>query len=474
MRRIATARASGHAIASRTDLASAPAVLRRRPGAASIGASPMTRRTVLSLTLAAGTGLGAADSPRPPAAASPDPAQLAACRQRIETELRGDILPYWRQHAPDPATGGFVGLVDNDGTVHPGAARGALLSARILWTFSAAFERYRDPADLAMARRAAADLIDHFRDPQDGALFWTITADGKPLNTGKILYVQSFGIYGFSEFFRATGDRSALDQAIALYRLVEAHCRDHVHGGYYEEFTRDWTLQTDMHRSVMGSEALKSQNTHLHLLEAYTNLYRVWPDPGLRRDLHDLVEVMLTHIINPATHHLWLFLDADWKPRSDVWSFGHDIEASRLLPEAAEALGDPALLTQTRAEALQMARVTLAEGVDTDGGLLSEAGPHGLVNTNKEWWQQAEALTGFLHAYQLSGDPRFLQASLHGWDFIAAHFIDTRHGGWYRLLKRDDTVISQDKISLWKCPYHNGRACMEMIDRLGALLPEKR
>jgi mannobiose 2-epimerase len=195
----------------------------------------------------------------------------------------------------------------------------------------------------------------------------------------------------------------------------------------------------------------------------------VWPDPELRRNLRDLVAVMLTRIINPANHHLWLFLDADWTPRSDRISFGHDIEASRLLPETAEALDEPALIAQTRAVALQMAQATLAEGVDADGGLLSEADPRGLTNTNKEWWQQAEALTGFLNAYQMSGDPRFLQASLRSWDFIAAHVIDRTHGEWYRLLARDGTVLSSDKISLWKCPYHDGRACMEMIDRLRAL-----
>ena len=430
----------------------------------------MTRRLFFLLTVAGAARLGAAD-PVPVAPAAPaGPAVLHAVLSGVEHELRTDILPYWRDHAPDPATGGFVGLVANDGTVRPGVPRGALLSARILWTFSAAFERTRNPADLALARRAAADLRDHFQDAQDQGLFWSITAGGQPLATGKILYVQAFGIYGLSEFYRATGERPALDRAIALYRLVEARCRDREHGGYYEEFTRDWRLQPDLHRSVMGSEALKSQNTHLHVLEAYTNLYRVWPDPGLRRDLRDLVEVMLTRIVDPANHHLRLFLDADWTPRSDTISFGHDIEASRLLPEAAEALGDPALLAQARAEALQMARATLAEGVDRDGGLLSEAGPGGLTNTNKEWWQQAEALTGFLAAYQLSGDPRYLEASLRAWAFIDAHQIDHAHGEWYRLLARDDSVISQDKLSLWKCPYHNGRACMEMADRLRQLL----
>jgi mannobiose 2-epimerase len=178
---------------------------------------------------------------------------------------------------------------------------------------------------------------------------------------------------------------------------------------------------------------------------------------------------MLTRILNPANHHLRLFLADDWTPRTDGISFGHDIEFSWLLPETAEVLGDSDLISRTRTVAVDVARATLAEGVDADGGLLSEAGPSGLTNTNKEWWQQAEAVTGFCNAYQLSGDPKFLQASMHAWDFIAAHVIDPTHGEWYNLLARDGTVLSRDKVSLWKCPYHDGRTCLEMLNRLAAI-----
>jgi mannobiose 2-epimerase len=205
-------------------------------------------------------------------------------------------------------------------------------------------------------------------------------------------------------------------------------------------------------------------------MEAYANLLRVWPDPGLHANLRDLAEKMLTRVLNPATHHLRLFLNDDWTPRSDEISFGHDIEFSWLLVETAEVLGDHDLIARTKTVAVEIARATLAEGVDTDGALLSEAGPKGLTNTHKEWWQQAEAVTGFFNAYQLSGDPRFLQASRHTWDFIEAHVIDRTHGEWYNLLARDGTVLSPDKVSLWKCPYHDGRACMEMVERLNRVL----
>jgi mannobiose 2-epimerase len=403
------------------------------------------------------------------AASAVDPTQVRACLAQIENELRTDILPFWLQRTRDREHGGFFGEIRNDLTVKKGAPRGALLTSRILWTFSAAYRRYKDPACLEMARWAYDDLLARFWDNEQGGLFWSIHADGKPLETRKVVYGQAFGIYALTEYHRATGDRAPLDRAIALYRAIESHGHDLTHRGYFEEFTREWKRLPNTRRSFV-SPAPKSQNTLLHVMEAYTNLLRVWPDPGLRGNLQDLVDVMLTRVLNPANHHLRLFLDEDWTPRSDSISFGHDIEFSWLLTETAEMLGDNDLIARSRAVAVEVARATLAEGVDADGGLLSEAGPKGLTNTNKEWWQQAEAMTGFLNAYQLSGDPRLLQTSLHSWDFIAKHVVDRTHGEWYNLLARDGTVLSRDKVSLWKCPYHDGRACMEMIERLNAVL----
>ncbi len=429
----------------------------------------MTRRLVLGLTFLSAIGLDAA----PPASMqrgggkAPDPAVVRGFTMQAENELRNDILPFWLRHTRDRERGGFFGEISNDLVINKDAPRGALLTTRVLWTFSAAYRRYHDPDYLEMARRAYADLLARFWDEKDGGLFWSVTAAGRPLNPGKILYVQAFGIYGLSEYYRATHDPTVLEHAVALYRTVEAHCRDEAHGGYFEEFTRDWTLERNLRRSVMGSQALKSQNTHLHLMEAYTNLLRAWPDSGLQRNLRALVEIMLTRILNPVNHHLWLFLDADWTPKSDHFSFGHDIEVTRLLPEAAEVLGDPALVARAKTAALATARVTLAEGLDADGGLLSEADPRGLTNTTKEWWQQAEAATGFLNAYLLSGDPRFFQASRQSWNFITTHLVDRKHGEWYRAVLRDGRVPPHEpKVSLWKCPYHNSRACMELVDLL--------
>jgi len=458
----------------------------RNPGRFSFTSPDTMKPNLLTLAFAltGSAGLHAAGQPASsapdsaPVAVSPplsavapsaDPAALRASLVRIEAELRNDILPFWLQHTRDRKRGGFFGEITNDLTVKADEPRGALLTSRILWTFSAAYRHYKDPACLEMARWAYDDLLARFWDNEQGGLYWSITANGKPRDTRKVIYGQAFGIYALAEYHRATGDRAPLDRAIELYRLVESHGHDLVNHGYFEEFNREWKRLANGRRSLV-STAAKSQNTMLHVMEAYANLLRVWPDPELRANLIDLVDVMMTRVLNPTNHHLRLFLTDDWAPRSDDISFGHDIEFSWLLLETAEVLGDHDLIAKTRTASLEVARATLAEGVDKDGGLLSEAGPKGLTNTNKEWWQQAEAVTGFFNAYQLSGDPRFLQASQRSWDFIEAHVIDHKYGEWYNLLNRDCAVLSHDKVSLWKCPYHDGRTCLEMVERLTAYL----
>ncbi|HMD61112.1 MAG TPA: AGE family epimerase/isomerase, partial [Opitutaceae bacterium] len=227
--------------------------------------------------------------------------------------------------------------------------------------------------------------------------------------------------------------------------------------------------------------APKSQNSHIHILEGFTNLLRIWPDEGLRQRERELIELTMSRIIDTRTHHLVLFMKDDWTPVGDGVSYGHDIELSWLLVEAAQVLGDPALLVRARQEAVAIARVTNAEGVDGDGGLYNEGDPKGPTNTNKEWWEQAEAAVGFLNAFQISGDPAYFADSERSWRFIQDKFVDRRHGDWHNTLTRDGTPILEikgffgrsfpsSKMGLWKCPYHNSRSCMQVIERVDELL----
>ncbi len=278
------------------------------------------------------------------AAAQVSPARRAELSASAAKELRGDILPFWLRYSRNPADGGFQGQVLADMKAVADSPRGALLTSRVLWTFSKAYRIYRDPAYLEMARYAYRDLIDHFVDRQDGGLFWSISAAGEPVDTHKQVYGQVFGLYALAEYSRATGDREALDEAIAIYRRVEAHARDRVHGGYFDSLDRNWARQQEP-LNLLGN-APKSQNSHIHILEAYTELLKLWPDPGLRADQRALIDVTLRHLVNPRTHHLVLFMRDDWTPISDAVSYGHDIELSWLLVEAAQAVGDPALVAE--------------------------------------------------------------------------------------------------------------------------------
>lgn len=412
------------------------------------------------LSLLLGCGHGYASEPSAPVTATTYVAQA-------EAELRGDILPFWLAHARDRERGGFYGALNPDLSPDKTTRRGALLCARILWTFSAAYRMYHDPDYLEMARWAFVDLQTHFWDKENGGLYWAVSPEGKPVELKKIVYVQAFGIYAFSEYFRATDERQALECAVKLYHLLEEHAHDRQNLGYFEEFSRDWKISRARGRgSPMGSFDQKSQNVHLHLLEAYTNLVRVWPNTEARENLRELYDVMFTKILDGSRHHLRLFLSEAWEPRSDTISFGHDIEFGWLAVEAAEILGDDTRLVQAKREAVKIAQATLNEGVDPDGGILGEADPHGLTVTFKEWWPQAEGTVGFLNAYQISGDSRFFDASFHTWDFIEKHLVDHERGEWFHGVSRDGKQVSPLKMGFWKCPYHNGRACMELVERL--------
>ena len=388
---------------------------------------------------------------------------------RVENELRTNILPFWMRHVVDREMGGFHGEITNDLVIRPDAERGSLLGSRILWTFSAAYLRYRQPEYLEMARWAYDDLMARFWDPQNGGVYWSTTAHGAPLRTRKQIYGQAFFIYAATEYHRATGLQEPLERAIEVFRLVEQHGRDAQHGGYFEAYTRDWQPEEDVRLSEVDLNEPKSQNTHLHVMEAYTNLMRVWRDPQLLAAQEELLKVMITRILDPRAFHLGLFFGNAWDRRTDRISFGHDIEAAWLLHEAAGVLGQVDLTERIRSLALGIARVTLEEGIDTDGALLYEADSTGLTSDIKEWWPQADAAVGFMDAYQISGDERYLTTSLRLWDFIEKHLVDRRSGEWFRYVNRDGTVgAGQAKVSFWKCPYHNGRACLELVARLRA------
>jgi mannobiose 2-epimerase len=391
--------------------------------------------------------------------------------QAVRAELLGDIVPFWSERALDRERGGFVGHLSREGVVDPTAPKGLILNARLLWTFSAFARELGDAACLKIAERAYDYLEAHFWDREHGGAFWEVAPDGQPRDMKKKVYGQAFLAYGLTEFHRAAGSEPALRRAIKVFELIETHARDESRGGYRETYERDWRLAADARLSAIDLNEQKSMNNHLHVMEAYTNLLRVWPNDRLRTSLVALIEIFLATIVDARTHHLRLFFDDAWTVKSDRISFGHDIEASWLLCEAAEVVGDASLTRRVHAQALRTAEATLLEGVDADGGLLYEAGPEGrLADSDKHWWPQTEALVGFLNAFELSRESRYYAAAWNTWRFIERRLLDRQYGEWfYKVSRSGEPDLAQPKISTWKCPYHNGRMCLEALRRLARL-----
>jgi mannobiose 2-epimerase len=393
-----------------------------------------------------------------------------AFSRALEKELRNGIIPFWLKHVPDAESGGFIGRMSNDLVVDKSASKGLILNARLLWSFSAFHRFLGDEACLAIAQRAYDQLEARFRDVEHGGAYWMLDSGGQPRDTKKKVYGQAFLIYALSEYHRATGSRPALARAREIFELLEARARDAAHDGYFETFERNWQQSEDLRLSDEDLNEKKSMNTHLHVMEAYTNLLRVWPDEQLRARLAALIDIFLQRILDTHRHQFRLFFDEKWTVRSNHVSFGHDIEGSWLIYEAAETVGDPHLLDRVRGRALAMTEVVLREGRDKDGGLFYEADPEGVIDSDKHWWPQAEAVIGFLNAFELSGEKRFYEAALDSWRFIETRILDRRHGEWFwRVSREGEPDQNQPKISEWKGPYHNGRMCLEAVERLKRL-----
>lgn len=384
----------------------------------------------------------------------------------VQQEL-DNLLGFWMRAAADQENGGFVGRIDGFNRIHKDAPKGSVLNARILWAFSAAAFMKDSPGDKLAATRAY-DYFHRFFDPEFGGVYWELRADGTPLNMRKQVYSQAFAIYALSEYYALTKDTTALQKAIELFYLIEKHSFDPVDGGYLEAFDRQWLPLEDMRLSSKDANEKKTMNTHLHVMEAYANLYRVWKDPSLETQLKKLILVFLEKIVDRNCWQLNLFFNELWEVRSQVYSFGHDIEAAWLLSRAAEAIDDVELIRETRNVALRIADTVLKEGTDIDGGLMNESAGGRIVDSDKHWWPQAEAMVGFINAWQISREGRYLEAAVAVWNFIETAMIDKKHGEWhFRINKTWTPYVEEDKAGFWKCPYHNVRACIEILERVG-------
>jgi len=383
-------------------------------------------------------------------------------KSELHKELVENILPYWIEKAVDNENGGFYGRIDGDEQVHPTAGKGIVLNARILWTFSAAYRLEKNPEYLKIAERAFDYIREYFIDKKQGGVFWELNYKGEPLNRRKQLYAQGFAIYGFSEFYRATGRTEALEAAKDIFYLIEKYAYDTKYGGYIEALDEKWQVIDDMRLSPRDENVPKSMNTHLHIIEPYTNLLRVWKAPALIKAQENLIHIFCNQIVDSQTKHLRLFFDWEWNPKDDSVSYGHDIEASWLLYEAAEVSENPELIEKVKKLSIEIIDAS-CEGLQPDGSMIYEQTHGGHVNTDRDWWVQAETVVGSYHAWTLSGNKKYLAVAEKCWEYVKHHIIDKTNGEWFWGAHADGTPNRKDdKAGFWKCPYHNSRMCMEI------------
>lgn len=408
-------------------------------------------------------------------------------KEELEKCLTENILPYWMNKMKDPK-GGYYGRRDGHDNLDRDAPKGAILQARILWTFSAAYNALGKPEYLADAQHAYEFILSRFIDKENGGAFWSVTADGEPLDTKKQFYAIAFIIYGLSEYYIASGDEKALTTAIELFDSIEMHARDFEKEGYIEATTKNWEPIEDMRLSDRDANASKTMNTHLHILEGYTNLLRALkiaeekhPDnkwkveiDRVREATINLLRIFLDKIENPQTHHLTLFFDNDWKKYDDAESYGHDIEASWLLLETAMVVGDPTLTKETLEHTEKIALAAL-KGRQKDGSMVYELHADGTLDGDRHWWVQAENVIGQLYLAEYHSDDTtaiqqyWIDSALETWQFIADNLVDPK-GEWYWSIKADDSVNrTDDKAGFWKCPYHNSRMCLESMKVLTSM-----
>ena len=396
------------------------------------------------------------------------PAESKKFSDEVSAHLFGHYLPFWCGPALDQKNGGWMGWLSNDLKPDRSQPKGLIVNTRILWAFSAVHRVKPDLLFKQMAERAFDFVMNKFWDAKHGGAFWRLDDKGKVIDDSKKTYGQAFYIYALTEFYLAFGNPAALARAKELFELVERHAHDAKFGGYLEVCNRDWSeAGPEARLSAKDMNEKKSMNNHLHVLEAYTNLHRIGREPRVAVRLRELIEIFMTQILDARTKHLHHFFNEQWEVRSDTYTFGHDIEASWLLCEAAEELGDARLLDRVRTVAVKMADAVFNEGLGADGGVCHEGGECTIVDAGRECWPQAEALVGFLNAFEISKNKIYLAAAEQTWNYIGQHLVDREHGEWFWRINPDGQVEKKlPKVSEWKGPYHVTRACLELMKRL--------
>ena len=383
--------------------------------------------------------------------------------QEIEEHLKTRLIPFW-ESLKDQKYGGYYGWLGYDLKLDKEYEKGCILNSRILWFFSSAYELLKEKNLKEDADYAYEFLKNYCIDREYGGVFWSVTYDGKPKDTTKHTYNQAFAIYALSSYYNATGCKDALDIVRGLQLIIEEKMTDEY--GYLEAFTRDFRPESNEKLSENGVLAEKTMNTLLHVFEAYTEFYRVTKDPFTRERLRFMMDLFAYKVYNRELKRQEVFFDRTWNSLIDLYSYGHDIETSWLMDRGLEVLADPAYTEKLAPITAEIAEA-IYEKAYVNHSLMNEA-EKGVDDTTRVWWIQAETVVGFINAWQKKpGEKKFLQAAEDVWEYIRKYLVDPREGSeWFWCVEADGTPIHKPIVEPWKCPYHNGRMCMEVIRRM--------
>lgn len=383
--------------------------------------------------------------------------------EEIKSHLINDIIPFWKS-LRDDEFGGYYGWVDYNLKVDKEAVKGCILNSRILWFFSNAYTLLKDESLLDEARHGFAFMKEYCMDKENGGIFWSLKYNGEPEESLKHTYNQAFAIYALSSYYEASGEEEALSMAKELFYLIEGKCRDEL--GYLEAFDEKFHIIDNDKLSENGVMADKTMNTLLHVFEAYTELYRVSGFEEAKEKLMWIMDVFADKVYNPELHRQEVFFDAEWNPIIDLHSYGHDIETAWLMDRGVEIIGEEKYKEKmtpiTKDLTAQIYKLAF------DGNSLANECERGVVNTHRIWWVQAETVVGFLNGYQMDPDkPEYLEAAKKEWAFIKEYVIDKREGSeWFWEVDPEGKLYpGRPIVEPWKCPYHNGRMCFEVIKR---------
>ena len=384
-----------------------------------------------------------------------------------------NILKFWENYTIDEENGGFIGQIDSDMAKQPKSDKGVILNARILWAFSAGYRATKKLEYLKLATRACNYLIDKFYDHENDGVYFMIDYKGKPTVDRNQVIAVAFVTYGFSEYYRATKNEEALEYALKLFNSLETYALDRKLNGYFDAFSKEWEMLEDMRMYPGDKNATKTMNTNFHIMVAYANIYREYKDNKIKRSLKNLIEVLLEKIVDKKRGSCNLFFSTNWDivPSND--NYGLDIEASWLIWDAVQVLGDKKLIEEVKPLVIKIVEHCLKYGYDQDGGMMNEGNDNeGVLNTYKSWWVQAESVIAFINAYQITNESKYLANALLTWDFIKKYVIDHKNGEWFGTVSKDEHEINMEesKIGPWKCPYHNSRMGLQIAERIDSII----